>query len=65
VEEELTILNPAREELGERARKELGEAFVKERNRQIDTDCGTLTNVRALVTKSRQEGKLDDENDED
>lgn len=60
VEEELTILNPAREELGERARKELGEAFLKERNRQIDNNCGELTNVRKLVAQSRKEGKLDD-----
>ena len=59
VEEELTILNPAREELGERAREDLGEAFVKERNRQIDNNCGTLTNVRTLVSRSRREGKLD------
>ncbi|MGH3876390.1 MAG: hemerythrin domain-containing protein [Actinophytocola sp.] len=59
VEEELTILNPARSELGSRARADLGEAFVKERNRQIDDDCGTLTNVRALVARGRREGKLD------
>ncbi len=59
VEEELTILNPARSELGTRARAELGEAFLKERNRQIDADCGSLANVRALVARSRREGKLD------
>lgn len=59
VEEELTILNPAREELGSRARKDLGEAFLKERNRQIDDNCGTVTNVRSLVARSRRDGKLD------
>jgi hemerythrin superfamily protein len=59
VEEELTILNPAREELGARAKADLGEAFAKERNRQIDQNCGTLTNVRAIVARSRREGKLD------
>lgn len=59
VEEELTILNPAREELGSRARADLGEAFATERNRQIDGDCGTLTNVRALVSRAHREGKLD------
>jgi hypothetical protein len=59
VEEELTILNPARSELGSRARADLGEAFVKERNRQIDDNCGTLTKVRALVARGRREGKLD------
>ena len=61
VEEELTILNPARPELGSRAKADLGEAFVTERNRQIDAHCGTLTNVRALVSASRREGKLDDD----
>jgi hemerythrin superfamily protein len=59
VEEELTILNPARDELGARARGDLGEAFVTERNRQIDDNCGTLTNVRALVARGRREGKLE------
>jgi hypothetical protein len=59
VEEELTILNPAREGLGSRARADLGLEFVKERNRQIDANCGTLTNVRALVARSRREGILD------
>ena len=39
-EEELTILNPAREEVGERVRADLGEAFATERNRQVDDDCG-------------------------
>jgi hemerythrin superfamily protein len=59
VEEELTILNPAREELGARARAELGEEFARERNRQIDENCGAVTNVRALVARSRRDGKLD------
>ena len=59
VEEELTILNPARSELGSRARAELGAEFARERNRQIDENRGTLTNVRALVARSRREGKLD------
>jgi hemerythrin superfamily protein len=59
VEEELTILNPAREELGARARADLGTEFARERNRQIDDNCGALTNVRALVARSRREGKLD------
>lgn len=56
---ELTILNPTREELGSRARSDLGAEFVKERNRQIDDNCGTVTKVRALVARGRREGKLD------
>ncbi len=45
-EEELTILNPAREEVGPQVRAELGEQFATSATRQIDDDCGTLDNVR-------------------
>jgi hemerythrin superfamily protein len=64
-EEELTILNPAREEVGEQVRSDLGEAFATERNKQLDRNCGTLENVRTLVAKARREGLLDDDEDED
>lgn len=60
-EEELTILNPAREEVGERVRVELGEAFATERNRLIDDDCGALAHVRELVASARREGLLDED----
>ncbi|MEJ7794886.1 MAG: hemerythrin domain-containing protein [Nocardioides sp.] len=60
-EEELTILNPAREEVGEQARAELGEAFAAERNRLIEENCGTLTRVREIVAAARREGLLDDD----
>lgn len=63
-EEELTILNPARDELSERVRADLGAAFVAERNAQIDAGCGTLTDVRAIVAEARREGLLDGD-DED
>ena len=63
-EEELTILNPAREEVGPQVLAELGEQFATERNRQIDDDCGSLTNVRRIVAEARREGLLDDEDDE-
>jgi hemerythrin superfamily protein len=64
-EEELTILNPAREEVSEGVRAELGDAFATERNSQIDADCGRLENVRRIVTDARKAGLLDDEGDED
>ena len=64
-EEELTILNPAREEVGEQARAELGEQFAAERNRQLDDNCGTLTHVREMVAAARRQGLLDDEDGED
>lgn len=62
-EEELTILNPAREEVSESVRAELGEKFATERNRQIDADCGSLDNVRRLVKRAEKEGLLEDEGD--
>src|SRR6478736_3653987 len=64
-EEELTILNPAREEVGPQVRADLGLAFATERNTQIDADCGTVTNVRKIVAAARKDGLLDDEDDED
>ena len=63
-EEELTILNPAREEVGEEVRAELGKLFATERNALLDGDCGGLEQVRRIVQEARREGLLDDE-DED
>ncbi len=60
VEEELTILNPAREEVGPRVRADLGATFAAERNRQIDADCGRIENVRRIVREARKEGLVDD-----
>jgi hypothetical protein len=57
-EEELTILNPAREEVGDAVRAELGQAFSTERNRLIDDGCGSLTQVREIVASARREGLL-------
>ncbi len=64
-EEELTILNPAREEVGEQVRTDLGALFAKERNAQMDDNCGRLENVRAIVAKAKREGLLDNEDDDD
>ncbi len=60
-EEELTILNPAREEVSAQARADLGRAFATARNELIDDDCGTVANLRAIVAEARREGLLDDE----
>ena len=62
-EEELTILNPAREEVGDRLRSELGEKFATERNRQIDDGCGSVTQIRGLVAAARREGLLDEDDE--
>ncbi|GAB2742372.1 hemerythrin domain-containing protein [Nocardioides pakistanensis] len=64
-EEELTILNPAREEVSEQVRADLGEQFATERNRQIDNDCGNIENVRRLVEEAKKEGLLDEEGDDE
>jgi hemerythrin superfamily protein len=64
-EEELTILNPAREEVSEKVRAELGEAFAIERNKQLDADCGSIDNVRRIVQEAEKEGLLDEDDDED
>jgi hypothetical protein len=59
-EEELTILNPAREEVGPQVRAELGEQFARERNAQVDAGCGSVDNVRRLVEAAREAGVLED-----
>jgi hypothetical protein len=60
-EEELTILNPAREEVGERVRADLGDRFATARNQHIDDDCGRIDNVRRIVRAAEHEGLLDNE----
>jgi hypothetical protein len=63
-EEELTILNPAREDVSEQVRTDLGLAFATERNKQLDADCGSIDNVRRIVKAAEREGLLDDEDEE-
>ncbi|UFQ14280.1 MULTISPECIES: hemerythrin domain-containing protein [Streptomyces] len=48
-EEERTILNGARENVAMERREELGEAFAKERAKQLQADCGSVENVRRIV----------------
>ncbi|WP_328622737.1 hemerythrin domain-containing protein [Streptomyces sp. NBC_00354] len=48
-EEERTILNGARENVPDERRAELGAAFLRERQRQLEADCGSIGNVRAVV----------------
>ena len=60
-EEELTILNPAREEVDPGVRERLGAAFATARNEQLDSDCGRVENVREIVKRAEKEGLLDDD----
>ncbi|MGW5738589.1 MULTISPECIES: hemerythrin domain-containing protein [Streptomyces] len=48
-EEERTILNGARENVAMERREELGAAFTKERDKQLDADCGSIDNIRRIV----------------
>jgi hypothetical protein len=57
-EEELTILNPAREEVAEEGRRDLGRTFASERNRQLDSDCGRVENLRDIVGRAERRGLL-------
>jgi len=60
-EEELTILNPAREDVAEDVRRELGAVFARERNSQLDGDCGRVSNVRDIVARAGRRGLLADD----
>ena len=60
-EEELTILNPAREEVAPEVRERLGAAFAKARNAQLDADCGRVENVRKIVEEADREGLLSED----
>jgi hemerythrin superfamily protein len=60
-EEELTILNPARDEVPQDVRRSLGRAFAEERNAHLDADCGRIENVRNLVARAGREGLLSED----
>jgi len=64
-EEELTILSPAREDVGMKVRLDLGEQWAARRNELIDARCGDVENVRRVVAEAEQAGLLDDEGDEE
>lgn len=53
-EEERDILNPARTDLEQDVRDELGAAFASERAAQMDADCGNIDNVRKLVKRAQK-----------
>jgi hemerythrin superfamily protein len=62
-EEEQTILNPAKTEVSEQVRQDLGVAWATMRNQLLDENAGTIENVRRIVAKAHREGLLpaDDE----
>ena len=60
-EEELTILNPAREEVAAQVRERLGVGFATARNAQLDDDCGRVENVRSIVEEAEKQGLLSED----
>ncbi|TDD23048.1 hemerythrin domain-containing protein [Kribbella turkmenica] len=48
-EEERDVLNPARTDISEETRRQLGDAFAQERARLIKSGCGGIANVRKVV----------------
>ncbi|WP_130014883.1 hemerythrin domain-containing protein [Serinicoccus sediminis] len=59
-EEELTILNPARDEVSDQDRADLGAAFLEIRGEHLDRGV-TVDQVRELVQQAEKDGLLDDE----
>ncbi len=57
VEEELSVLNPARSEVTERKRAEIGSSFAQERNRLVDAGV-TVDDLRVLVAAAQRDGLL-------
>jgi Hemerythrin HHE cation binding domain len=64
-EEEQTILNPARTEVSEQVRRDLGTAWVTLRNRLLDDGAGAVENVRRIVARAHREGLLPADDDEE
>ena len=64
-EEEITILSPAREDVGPQVRAELGEKWAARRNKLLDGHCGAVENVRRIVAEAEREGLLDDEDEDE
>ncbi|QYJ03240.1 hemerythrin domain-containing protein [Nocardioides panacisoli] len=60
-EEELSIINPARAEVGPRVRSDLGKQWAARRNELLDANCGSLENLRRIVKQADREGLLDDD----
>ncbi len=57
-EEEQTILNPAREEVSEAVRADLGVAWVTRRNELLEQGCASLEQVQALLHRAEKEGVI-------
>ena len=63
-EEEQTILNPAREDVSEQVRQDLGVAWATRRNQLLEEGAGSIANVRKIVARAHEEGLLPADEDE-
>jgi 16S rRNA (guanine(966)-N(2))-methyltransferase RsmD len=59
-EEEQTILNPARTEVSDQVRADLGMKFLAARSKHLDADCGSIDTVREIVERDRRQGKIEE-----
>ncbi|KGN31845.1 cation-binding protein [Knoellia sinensis KCTC 19936] len=57
-EEEQTILNPAREDVSEEVRGELGVAWATRRNQLLEEGCASLEQVKALLRRAEKAGVI-------
>lgn len=57
-EEELTILNPAREQVSESVRHDVGVAWATMRNTLLENGCASRDQVAALLRKAEKEGAI-------
>ena len=64
-EEEQTILDPARTEVSQEVREQLGLKFLELRGKHLDENAGRVENVRRIVAEAKKAGLLDEDDDED
>lgn len=57
-EEELTILNPAREQVSDSVRHDVGVAWATMRNTLLENGCASRDQVAALLRKAEKEGAI-------
>lgn len=57
-EEELSILNPAKEDASQELRERLGAQWATQRNRLLEQGCGSLESVESIVAKAYDDGLL-------
>ena len=57
-EEEVSVINPAREDVSVEDREKLGVAWATRRNELLEQGCASLEQVKALLHKAEDEGTI-------